>query len=88
MLVLSPKLHTGYLSLPILLMTPLLSRHKLAAPYFIVGTLAIIADLLKFPCEQFTAAFATMIGCLFTLVLVAVRIRLRPSGAKDQSPWS
>lgn len=80
-LALAPKLHTGYLALLVLLMTPLLlQQHELIAPYFILGSLGLVADLLKFPYERFTAAFVTMVACLFNLAVVAVYVRLHPSG--------
>ncbi|HWQ11471.1 MAG TPA: glycosyltransferase 87 family protein [Roseiflexaceae bacterium] len=82
--VLTPKLHCGYLSLLVLLLAPLLQRHRLWVPYFLFGTLALLADFYKSPAKEYDLAIAAALGALLLMAASAVRLRLPrriPAGA-------
>lgn len=66
-LLLTPKLHTGYFSMLALSMAPLLKRYRLYAIYFIFGALAVVADYYKWPVENFPVAFYLMVAVVFLL---------------------
>lgn len=74
-LLLSPKLHCGYFSLIALTMAPLLRKYRIWVPYFIFGLLALIADIYKWPVENFAAAFGLMVGVFLALIVVMVWLR-------------
>lgn len=73
-LLLSPKLHCGYFSILVLVMTPLVARYHLTVPYFAFSTLALVADIYKWPVENFRLAFWLMV-CV-ALILTATMARL------------
>lgn len=73
-LLLTPKLHTGYFSMLALSMAPLLKRYRLHAIYFIFGALAIVADYYKWPIENFPVAFYLMVAVVVLLVAALVII--------------
>ncbi|MBN1887256.1 MAG: DUF2029 domain-containing protein [Thermoflexales bacterium] len=74
-LLFSPKLHCGYFSMLALMMAPLLEKYRLTWFYFSFGALAIVADVYKWPVEEFMIAFYLMAAVV--LILVAAMIRLR-----------
>lgn len=78
-LLLSPKLHCGYFSLLALTMAPLLQKYRIVWTYFLFGLLALIADIYKWPVENFSVAFWLMVGTFALLVWAMVRLR-RPRG--------
>jgi hypothetical protein len=76
-LLLSPKLHCGYFSLLVLMMAPLLRRYRIGELYLSFGFLALIADIYKWPVENFGVAFDLMVGVYLLLILTMVRLRWR-----------
>jgi len=74
-LLLSPKLHCGYFSILVLTMAPLVRRHRIAVPYFLFGLLALIADIYKWPVENFQVAFWLMVAVFAILVWTVARLR-------------
>jgi len=83
-LILSPKLHTGYFSMLALTMAPLLAKYRLQPIYFLFGGLAIVADFYKWPIENFPLAFALMIVVLALLLMAVIRL-LRPPFAHESA---
>jgi hypothetical protein len=73
-LILSPKLHTGYLSMVVLVMAPLLRGRAMALGYFLFGAAAVAADFYKWPVADFRVAFWLMVAALGLLGLLVVRI--------------
>lgn len=73
-LMLSPKLHTGYFSMLALTMVPLLQKYRLTAVYFLFGGLAIVADFYKWPVENFPAAFWLMVVVILLLAFTVARL--------------
>jgi hypothetical protein len=71
-LLFTPKLHTGYFSILALFLAPLVRRTRLTALYLVFGAVAIVADMYKWPIEDFRIAFALMlIVTLCQLIFVA-----------------
>ncbi|MEE9618055.1 MAG: glycosyltransferase 87 family protein [Anaerolineae bacterium] len=85
-LLLSPKLHCGYLSLLVLMMAPLLRRYRITALYFLFSLLALIADMYKWPVRNYAVAFGLMAGVFVTLVATMVWMRWsrRTQGAVEK----
>ena len=77
MLLLAPKLHCGYFSLLVLMMAPLLRRYRIEGFYFLFGLLALVADMYKWPVQDYTVAFWLMVGVFVILVTVLVQMRWR-----------
>ena len=78
-LILSPKLHTGYFSMLALTMAPLAQRYRFTASYFLFGTFAIVADFYKWPIENFPIAFNLMVITFALLLFALIQIiRLQP----------
>ena len=75
MLLLAPKLHCGYFSLLVLVMAPLLRRYRIAGPYFLFGLLALVADMYKWPAQNYPVAFGLMAGAFVTLATTMVWMR-------------
>ncbi|MCK4471159.1 MAG: DUF2029 domain-containing protein, partial [Anaerolineae bacterium] len=75
MLLLAPKLHCGYFSLLVLMMAPLLRRYRIAGPYFLFGLLALVADMYKWPAQNYPVAFGLMAGAFVTLATTMVWMR-------------
>ena len=73
-LILTPKLHTGYFSILVLFMTPLLVKKRLVWQFMIFGLLALAADLYKWPIEDFSVAFWTMVVAFILLIWLVVKI--------------
>jgi hypothetical protein len=78
-LILSPKLHTGYFSMLALTMAPLLAKYRLQPIYFLFGGLAVVADFYKWPIENFPVAFGLMVVTLALLLVAVVRLMRAPS---------
>jgi hypothetical protein len=76
--VLSPKLHCGYFSLLVLTMAPLLRQYRITGLYFVFSALALIADIYKWPIENFSVAFNLMVGVFIILIVIMVRMRWPP----------
>ena len=74
-LLLSPKSHCGYFSLVVLTMTPLLEKYRIKVPYFLFSLLTLIADMYKWPVENFGIAFGLMIAVYLILTGVMVQFR-------------
>jgi hypothetical protein len=74
-LLLSPKLHCGYFSLLALMMAPLARRHRLWVLYFLASLLILIADMFKFPADNYPMALALVIAG--SLAWIASMIWLR-----------
>jgi len=74
-LMLTPKLHCGYLMLPTVVMTPLVHRRGLAISYFLFGLLALIADMCKWPLQDYPTALILMAGAFIMLIMMLVRLR-------------
>ena len=73
-LLLTPKLHTGYFSMLAFSMAPLLKKYRLFWIYYLFGGLAIIADYYKWPIENFPIAFYLMVAVVVLLVLAVIKI--------------
>lgn len=86
-LLLSPKLHCGYFSLLVLTMSPLLHRYRIAVPTFLFSLLALVADIMKWPVENFGLAFYLMVTV--SLILTATMVWLRwPRGRGESAAWN
>lgn len=72
--LLSPKLHTGYFSILILAMAPLLKSWRSIALYFLLGIVAVVADFYKWPIVNIEAAFWLMVVTLGVMTLLTVRL--------------
>lgn len=80
--LLSPKLHTGYFSMLVFAMAPLLKDRKLAAVYLLFGLVALVADIYKWPIENFPITFWLMIAAFLLLIYLVVRFSLAAKQAK------
>lgn len=74
-LLLSPKLHCGYFSLLVLMMAPLLRKYRIAGFYFLFGLVALIADMYKWPVEDFAVAFDLMVVVYILLIAATAWLR-------------
>jgi Gpi18-like mannosyltransferase len=81
--VLSPKLHTGYFSLLVMLLAPFIKDWKMAALYLLFGTTAIVADYYKWPIADFQIAFWIMVVVLAFMVFLAVGVRLQSQSGQN-----
>jgi hypothetical protein len=72
--VISPKLHTGYFSLLVMLMAPLIRNRAIAVLYLLFGAVAVIADFYKWPIANFQIAFWMMVITLILLIGLAVTL--------------
>ncbi len=80
--LLTPKLHTGYFSLLVLLMAIAIKKWQLALLSFIFGAMAVVADFYKWPVIDYQVAFWLMVAVLLMMVLIAVAIFFQsPSGS-------
>lgn len=75
--VLSPKLHTGYFSLLVMLMAPFVRKWWQIALYIFFGGVAVVADFYKWPIVDYQSAFWTMVVALALLVTLTVGLILR-----------
>lgn len=83
-LLLSPKLHCGYLALLALLLAPLAVRQRAAWLYLLFGALALAADLANFPYRAYGAAFGLMLAASLALLALFWRI-MRPQAVPDRA---
>jgi hypothetical protein len=74
-LFLSPKLHTGYFALVVLMMAPLVRRYRIAWLYFLSGVLVMLADLCKSELSAYNVAFGLLAGGFLLLIAGIVRFR-------------
>ncbi|MGD2050011.1 MAG: glycosyltransferase 87 family protein [Chloroflexota bacterium] len=79
----SPKLHTGYFSILVLLMAMLIKDWRLAILYFLFGALALVADFYKWPIIDYQAAFWLMVGVLILMVVLTVGLHLQSQRAEN-----
>lgn len=73
----SPKLHTGYFSILVLLMAMLIKDWRLATLYFLFGALALVADFYKWPIIDYQIAFWLMVGVLILMVVLTIGLHLQ-----------
>jgi Gpi18-like mannosyltransferase len=73
----SPKLHTGYFSILVLLMAMLIKDWRLAILYSFFGALALVADFYKWPIIDYQAAFWLMVGVLILMVVLTIGLHLQ-----------
>ena len=77
-LLLSPKLHTGYFSLLIMPLALLVKPYKLLPLYFLLGIVAMIADFYKWPIENYPVAFGLMVMTMVLLLVIVIRLTRPP----------
>ncbi len=82
--VVSPKLHTGYFSLLVMLMALLIRNKVTAIVYLLFGAVAIVADFYKWPIADFKVAFWLMVVTLIMLVGLAISLGALPPSRKAQ----
>lgn len=73
----SPKLHTGYFSVLVLLMAILIKDWRLAILYFLFGALALVADFYKWPIIDYQVAFWLMVAVLVLMVVLTIGLHLQ-----------
>jgi hypothetical protein len=74
-LLLSPKLHTGYFALLVLMMAPLLRRYRIAWLYLPSGLLIMLADVCKSELSAYNVALGLLAGAFLLLICAIVRFR-------------
>jgi hypothetical protein len=74
-LMLAPNLHCGYLLILVLMMTPLLHQYRMEGFYFSFSLLALVADMYKWPIENFEVTFALVLATFIVLILAMIRMR-------------
>jgi hypothetical protein len=74
-LLLSPKLHTGYFALVVLMMAPLVRRYRVAWLYFPSGLLVMLADMCKSELGAYNVALGLLAGGFLLLICAIVRFR-------------
>jgi hypothetical protein len=74
-LFLSPKLHTGYFALVVLMMAPLVRRYRIAWLYFPSGVLIMLVDMLKSELDAYNVAFVLLAAAFLLLFGAVVRFR-------------
>lgn len=84
-LLLSPKLHCGYFALLALTLAPIAGRYKITGLVWGFGLLVLLADLTKWPTENFQLAFGMMLVAFAMLVVILKRISSAPR-ANDAAP--
>lgn len=70
----SPKLHTGYFSVLVLAMAPLLKKWATVGLYWLLGLVAIVADFYKWPIVNIEAAFGWMVVTLALMCVLAYQL--------------
>lgn len=70
----SPKLHTGYFSLLVLVMAPLLKDWKMVGLTWLFGLVAVVADYYKWPIVNLQAAFIWMVVTMAIVGFLAFRL--------------
>ncbi len=79
----SPKLHTGYFSILVLLMAILIKDRRLAILYFFFGVLALVADFYKWPIIDYRVAFWLMVVVLILMVVLTIGLRLQSENGEE-----
>ncbi len=74
-LLLTPKLHCGYFSMLVFALTPLVVGYRWLSVYFIFSCLALVADMYKWPIENFPLAFWLMAGVMLLLGVILFGLR-------------
>lgn len=74
-LMLAPNLHNGYLLILVLMMTPLVEKYRMQGFYFAFALTALIADMYKWPIENFPIAFSLMLATFIILLLAMIWLR-------------
>ncbi|MCP5095621.1 MAG: DUF2029 domain-containing protein [Chloroflexi bacterium] len=72
--IFSPKLHTGYFSILVMVLASLIKDRWSAALYMLFGVMAMTADFYKWPIENFQSAFWQMIIAFIFLVTLLYRV--------------
>ncbi len=73
----SPKLHTGYFSILVLLLALVIKDWRIVILYFFFGALAIVADFYKWPVVNLQIAFWLMVAVLISMLLLAVSVYIQ-----------
>lgn len=84
-LFLSPKLHTGYFSLVVLMMAPLVRRYGIEWLYFPAGVLIMVADMFKSELDAYNAALGLLLSGFLLLIAAVVRFRWTSRAAVQES---
>jgi hypothetical protein len=84
-LFLSPKLHTGYFALVVLMMAPLVRPYRMAWLYFPAGVLIMLADMFKSELEAYNAAFGLLLAGFLLLIAAIVRFRVTSRAETQES---
>ncbi len=79
----SPKLHTGYFSILVLLMAMLIKDRRLAILYFFFGALALVADFYKWPIIDYRVAFWLMVAVLILMVVLTIGLCLQSENGEE-----
>jgi len=74
-LLLSPKLHTGYFTLVVLMMAPLVKRYRRAWLAVPAGALIMLVDVLKSELDAYSAAFGLLAGAFLLLIFAIIQFR-------------
>lgn len=74
-LLLSPKLHTGYFALVVLMMAPLVRRYRIAWLCVPSGLLVMLADMCKSELSAYNVALGLLAGGFLLLICAIVRFR-------------
>jgi hypothetical protein len=82
-LLLSPKLHCGYFSILVLIMTPVVDKYRIRVLYFGSSLLILAADLFKFPESEYTEALGLLIVGALGLIVSMVWMRW-PHGRRKE----
>jgi Gpi18-like mannosyltransferase len=82
-LLLSPKLHTGYFALVVLMMAPLVRQYRIAWLYFPAGVLVMLADMCKSELSAYNLALGLLLGGF--LLLISAIARFRWAGKAESS---
>jgi hypothetical protein len=74
-LFLSPKLHTGYFALVVLMTAPLVRPYRIEWLYFASGVLIMLADMFKSELDAYNAAFGLLASGFLLLIAAIIRFR-------------
>ncbi len=87
-LLLTPKLHSGYFSLLVVSLASLVRSYKIKLPYFIMGFLVLIADFLKYPLHNYATTFFVILAVDVVLVWLGYKIIFCQPTSSPQIPTS
>ncbi|NTW01016.1 MAG: DUF2029 domain-containing protein, partial [Oscillochloris sp.] len=82
-MMVTPKLHCGYLSLLVLTLAPLVPRYRIGGLLWLFGLLSLVADFVKWPAELFRVASAMMVVAFVLLGIMLWRISHDPGAQPD-----